>query len=217
MTLRAEFQKSYLTRYLILAAVCLFMAAWFAYDGLIGYPQQLVYAEAYDELRELEAAQRSQSWKKLTAERGWPADVPKKTAEEVRSDITGQYIWGTLNLLVGLPALWLLLRSRGAWVEATADGLRTSWGQTLRYADVQQLDKRRWQRKGIAKATYAPAGEGTKVFVFDDFKFEREPLGKMLRDLEQVLAPEQIVGGPPEAPPASPEEPSDAADAPAKK
>ena len=33
----------------------------------------------------------------------------------------------------------------------------------------------------------------------DDFKFDREPLGKMLRDLESQLRPEQIVGGPAES------------------
>jgi hypothetical protein len=203
MSNRAEFQKSYLTRYLILAAVCLFMAAWFAYDGFIGYPQQLQYAEAYDELRDMEAASRVERWKEVSSQRGWPSDIPKKTADEIRSDITGQYVWGGLNLLAGLPALLFFLRCRGSWVEATDDGLTTSWGQTMRYADVTQLDKRRWQRKGIAKATYTSSEQGTRVFVFDDFKFQREPLGKMLRDLEQVLAPEKIVGGPPESDPGS--------------
>ena len=204
MTVRAEFQKNYLMRYLILATVCLFMAAWFAYDGLIGYPQKIPYAEAYDELLELESAQRVEKWKAIAKQNNWPNDVPTKTAEEIRSDIIGQYFWGGLNLLAGLPALLLYFRARGSWVEATADGLKTSWGQQVRFADVTKLDKRRWQRKGIARATYrsadsnASSGGGERVFVFDDFKFQREPLGKLLRDLEAVLKPEQIVGGLPE-------------------
>ncbi|MEO8271198.1 MAG: hypothetical protein ABI557_15860, partial [Aureliella sp.] len=116
------------------------------------------------------------------------------------SDIVGQYFWGGINLLVGLPALILWLRARGSWVESTESGLTTSWGQSLRFSDVKLLDKKRWQRKGIAKATYAPAEGGpSKKFVFDDFKYEREPLGQILRDLEKHLLPEQIVGGPPEA------------------
>lgn len=205
MTVRAEFQKNYLMRYLILAVVCLFMASWFAYDGLVGYPKKLQYAEAYDQLRELEAAPRVERWKALAEEKGWPSDTPTKTAEEIRSDITGQYFWGGLNLLAGLPALFFYFRSRGSWIEATEGGLQTSWGQKVRFADVTQLDKRKWRRKGIAKATYrsaepnTPADGGGRVFVFDDFKFQREPLGQMLRDLESELTPEQIVGGPPEA------------------
>ena len=205
MTIRAEFQKNYLMRYLILATVCLFMAAWFAYDGLIGYPQKVPYAEAYDELRELEAAERVDKWKAIAKQNDWPTVVPTKTAEEMRGELTGQYVWGGLNLLAGLPALFLYFRSRGSWVEATPDGLKTSWGQQVRFADVTKLDKRRWQRKGIARATYRPtqanstSGGAERVFVFDDFKFQREPLGQMLRDLEAVLEPAQIVGGPPEA------------------
>lgn len=219
MTVRAEFQKNYLTRYLILSGVCLFMAAWFAYDGLVGYPQQMVYAEAYDPLREMEAAERAERWQAVTAENNWPRDVPKKTAEEIGSDITGQYVWAILNLMIGLPVLILFFRARGSWVEATPEGLTTSWGQTVRFADVTRLDKRRWQRKGIAKALYnetgavpsgvgssgtGPSGGGKRVFTFDDFKFQREPLGVMLRDLEASLQPEQIVGGPPEEPPPPP-------------
>ncbi len=198
--MRANFQKNYLMRYLALATVCLLMAAWFGYDGLVGYPAQLPAAEAYDELRDLDSAKRAEQWKQIATEKNLPKETPKKTAEQLRSDIVGQYFWGGINLLVGLPALFLWLRSRGSWVEATDDGLTTSWGQSLRFSDVTLLDKRKWQRKGIAKATYSPAGGGQpELFVFDDFKFEREPLGQMLRNLEERLLPEQIVGGPAEA------------------
>ncbi len=198
--MRANFQKSYLMRYLALAGVCLLMAAWFGYDGLVGYPAQLPAAEAYDQLRELDSAERAERWKQVATEKNLPRQTPKKTAEQLRSDIVGQYFWGGINLLVGLPALFLWLRSRGAWVESTEDGLTTSWGQTVRFRDVTLLDKKKWQRKGIAKATYTAAEGATPgVFIFDDFKFEREPLGHMLRDLEKQLRPEQIIGGPAEA------------------
>ena len=198
--MRANFQKNYLMRYAALATVCLLMAAWFGYDGLVGYPAQLPAAAAFDQIKELDAAKRNERWKQITTDKNLPKETPKKTAEQLRSDIVGQYFWGGLNLLVGLPALILWLRSRGAWVESSDGGLTTSWGQTLQFSQVTLLDKKKWQRKGIAKATYSPGGGGqSKLFVFDDFKFEREPLGQMLRDLEQHLLPEQIVGGPPEA------------------
>jgi hypothetical protein len=62
-----------------------------------------------------------------------------------------------------------------------------------------KLDKKKWETKGIAKATYRD-NSLTRVFVFDDFKFDREPLGDMLRSLEKKISRDQIVGGPPEAP-----------------
>jgi hypothetical protein len=196
---RANFQKSYLTRYALLAGVCLFMAAWFGYDGLIGYPAKLKMARAYDEIRELESEERIEQWKEISSSHGWPAKIPEKKAEEIEGDIVGQYFWAGLNLLVGIPALILLLRSRNSWVEATENGLTTSWGQSMNFDAVTQLNKRKWAAKGIAKATYLDAGQ-SRTFVFDDFKFEREPLGKMLRALEAKLDANQITGGPPERP-----------------
>ncbi len=200
MALRANFQKNYGMRYLLLAGGCLFAASWFAYDGFIGYPSKLKYASRYDELAKLDGAEKQAEWKRITAENDWPSSPPEKTAEEIEDDIFGQYIWATLSLIVGAPALLFYMRTRGTWVEATDTGLTTSWGQTLDFDKVTQLDKKRWASKGIAKAWYQEQG-APRRFVFDDFKYEREPLGMMLRDLEKHLKPEQIVGGPPEKPP----------------
>jgi hypothetical protein len=83
-------------------------------------------------------------------------------------------------------------------VEGDGEGLNTSWGQKMRYADVTRLNKLKWARKGIARAEYTTDGK-PQVFVFDDFKFERQPLGQLLRQLEALLKPGQIVGGPSEA------------------
>ncbi|QDV24018.1 hypothetical protein [Aureliella helgolandensis] len=196
--MRANFQNNYLMRYAVLSGVCLFLGLWFAYDGFIGYPKNLVVAEKYEELADLPDRESEERWQQITQEMGWSSEHPKKSADEIRSDILGQYFWAALNFVVAVPALILLIRARGSWVESTATGLTTSWGQSMDYANVQQLSKHRWAKKGIAKATYTDAGQ-TKVFVFDDFKFEREPLDKMVLELESHLKPEQIVGGPPES------------------
>ena len=197
MAVRANFQKNYGMRYLMLAGGCLFASAWFAYDGLIGYPRKLEFARRYDELADLESMEKQVEWKRITQENQWPSSPPDKTAEEISDDIFGQYVWATLSLLVGIPAFVYYLRTRGTWIERTANGLRTSWGEELDYAAVSKLDKKKWASKGIAKAWYDANGVQRR-FVFDDFKYEREPLGIMLRDLERTLAPSQIVGGPPE-------------------
>lgn len=197
MSERANFQKNYLLRYAALATFCLLLSLWFAYDGLIGYPKKLPMAAAYDEIRDLETEERIARWKQLAADNDWPSSAPEKTAEDIEDDIIGQYFWAAINLAIGLPALVLFLRSRNSWVESTESGLTTSWGQTVDFTAVTQLDKKRWANKGIAKASYQEQGQ-TKVFVFDDFKFEREPLGKMLRSLEDILEREKIVGGPTE-------------------
>lgn len=192
--LRANFQSGYLTRYTILAVVCLGMCAWFAYDGFVAYPAKLVVAKAFDEIADLPGKEIEERWNEITTEKGWKDRRPEKRAEEIQSDITEQYFWAAITFALGIPALVLLFRSRGSWVERTETGLKTSWGQTLEFAKVEALNKRRWEKKGIAKASYKE-GDSTRYFTFDDFKFDREPLGKILRDLESMLTDEQVTGG----------------------
>jgi hypothetical protein len=193
---RANFQRSYLWRYLIMACVGFFMALWFAFDGLVSYPKKLEYAEAYEQLqKDVQGdAERARKWQEFAESRSWPREVPNKSADQIRSDIQGQYLFGAISLLLGIPALYFYLKSRSQWVEETDDGLVTSWGQQVRFSDVTLLNKKKWDAKGIARVNYSSNGKkGT--FVFDDFKFERKPLGQILRKLENVLQPEQIVGG----------------------
>lgn len=195
--MRANFQKNYLTRYAILSGVCLLLAAWFGYDAVIGYPSKMPATRAYDEIRDLDAESRIEQWKTLTKENNWDTDPPDKTEEELSGSIKEQYFLAVLSLIGGLIGLTFYFRCKGTYVEPTAGGLATSWGQSMQFADVTQLNKRRWKKKGIAYATYTENGQ-SKKFTFDDFKFEREPLGKMLMELESVLDREKIVGGPTE-------------------
>lgn len=198
MTTRANFQKNYLMRYAIVSGACSVFALWFAYDGFIGYPSKLPVAEAFDELRSIEDDERRiNEWQEVAEQRGFPKDIPTKTAEEIHSDITGQYFFGALNLCIAIPLGILWLRARGSWVESTEQGLASSWGQSVNFSNVTKLDKKRWAKKGIATAHYSEDGV-EKKFVFDDFKYEREPLGQILRTLESVLEREQIVNGPTE-------------------
>jgi hypothetical protein len=173
-----------------------FMSAWFFFDGLVTYPKNLMYAEAFEEIQSevTNEVERVKRWRSLAETQGWPQSVPDKSAATIRNDISGQYIFGVLSFLLGAPALYFYLRSRHQWVESSSDGLTTSWGQTVRFSDVTQLNKKKWDAKGIARAHYNEAGQ-QRTFVFDDFKFERQPLGQILRQLESVLQPEMIVGG----------------------
>lgn len=175
------------------------MALWFAYDGLVTYPKRLEYLVEFEKLKAevQEPAELQNRWIALAESRDWPTERPDKddkNSEQIRADIQGQYFFGALSLLLGLPALYFYLKSRSQWVEATEGGLTTSWGQQVRFSDVTQLNKKKWDNKGIARAYYNEGGK-QRTFVFDDFKFERKPLGGILRNLEDALKPEQIVGG----------------------
>ncbi len=193
MTIQAEFQTNYLYRYLIMALVCLGGAAWFGYDGFIGYPAKLPAAEAYEELTKIEdPVKRETDWTRLVEQNGW--ETPSKTSEKIRAEIQGQFVYMVVGLLAGIPAVLYFFSCRGSWIESTEAGLTTSWGQDVDFEKVTELDKRKWAKKGIAKAHYDDNGQ-KKVFVFDDFKYQRDELGEILRSLESMLDRELITGG----------------------
>lgn len=199
MTLRANFQHGYLWRYLAMGGIVFFMAIWFAFDGLIGYPREQQRSAAYEQLTNevIDAKDLTAKWRELARSKGWSVDTPKEKAADFDSKIKGQYVFGGLCFVMSIPFIVNYFRSKNRWIEETQDGLITSWGQSFKFSEVIQLNKKRWADKGIARAYYKQAG-ADRCFVFDDFKYDRQPLGEMLRQLEAVLKPEQIVGGPPE-------------------
>lgn len=192
MGLRANFDRSYLWRYWVIILMGLGSAGWFFYDATIGYPKKAKIAQAWEGLADLESGPRSERWRALAAEKGWPQDVPVKPSKEIEESIRFQYIYGAVATLVGAGMLGYLLIARNSWVEATATGLTTSWGQSVDFSTVTKLNKRRWKDKGIARIDYLENGK-KRQFVFDDFKYERSAIGQLLQQLESQLPAEKII------------------------
>jgi hypothetical protein len=192
MGLRANFDRSYLWRYWVIILMALGSGAWFFYDATIGYPKKVKIAKAWEELDQLESGPRAERWRELAAEKGWPQEVPVKPSAEIEESIRFQYIYGSVASVVGALMLVYLLIARNAWVEETDTGLTTSWGQQVDFSTVTRLNKRRWADKGIARADYVENGR-KRQFVFDDFKYERTAIGKLLERLENQLPADQVI------------------------
>ena len=92
---------------------------------------------------------------------------------------------------------WL---ARGSWVSGDEKQLTTSWGPEFSYDQITEIDKTKWERKGITRIHYQN-GDRSTTFAFDDFKFLREPMGQILRSIENTLKDDQIRGGDREADP----------------
>lgn len=199
MKLRANFTGSYLRRYLWMAGLGLAWSAWCAYDGFVAYPFKLEVAKEYAQLqKKVNRKDVAKAWQEICREKGWPDDIPR-TVEEMELALQQQFFMGAIGLMIAFPAIFFYVRNRNSWVELTEKGVVTSWGAALNFSEVERLDKTKWAKSGIAKAEYFD-GQRPRKFVFDDFKYEREPIGQMLRKLEAMLTPDQIVGGPPEPP-----------------
>lgn len=214
-TVRAERDAKYYRRFWIMAIATFGYGLYFLYDGLIGYPAKIEEQnlkieklEAFDTFikREQEGEKNiTEKWTAFAKEKGWPITRPEDFTEEERShmltqgSINGQFFFAGL---CGLIAAWLLIyiaRSRGRWIEGDGKSITSSWGQTVPFDQVTQLDKKKWKNKGIAKVQYTDSSK-KKTFVIDDFKFLREPTGDILRQLEGSIDHGKIVNGKPEPP-----------------
>jgi hypothetical protein len=219
MPIRADNEPRFSRRFLLMGIVAIGFGLWSLYDGMVKYPAQRVrgYEEfkvdykslfedsqvkgmSVDQFERSADNERRLEWAKYMHERGIKS-IP---------EIFTQYIQAGVASLVGLFLLSIPIRSRGRWIEADESGITSSWGQSFQYDQVEQLNKRRWRDKGIAKVTYVDGGR-RQQFVIDDFKFKREPMDQILFELEQHIEIERITGGSPEPLPGEyVESPSDA-------
>jgi hypothetical protein len=177
MTIRANSDRRFFLRFLLIGLVVAGFGLYCVYDGAIGYPLQRERALRYEEF-ELEG--RLGEWGAFAREQGWM-----------------QYIMAGV---CGALALWffsIVLRNRNRWIEASPSGVTSSWGQRFDWADVISVDKKQWKKKGIAKIHYQE-GDRRRRFIIDDFKFLRKPTGKILQMLETRVGHDKITGGHPE-------------------
>jgi hypothetical protein len=206
MAIRATASKNYLMRLGLVGLFCLAGAVWFSYDGFVTYPARrargLEYVKFMEERQDMEELARDEAWKKFAADQGWPIENPldEDTGKPLKQyDINGQYIYAGVAGLAALGFLSRLGYMLGRWVDSNDEGLRNKAGQQARYADITQLDKKRWQSKGIAYVHYQSEGGAGRIRL-DDFYYDRAPTRAILRQVEAHIDPAKIANGKPEPP-----------------
>ncbi|MGB7343870.1 MAG: hypothetical protein WBD20_06640 [Pirellulaceae bacterium] len=209
--IRAPFDPKYFRRFLWVSLVCFASSLWFLYDAKVKYPANGKIAVAYeamktefdkanpdeavDDLMPLSQTKWLRAWEATAKQNNWPIQPPAKTAKEIAEDIGKQYFMMVLCGLVGVPCLIKWWRARGTWVEGDEEIIRSSRGQELRIANIVKIDKRKWEEKGIAKIQYRTDDDRKRTFVMDDFKYQREPMAKIMAFAEAGLASEEEAAG----------------------
>jgi hypothetical protein len=207
MTIRADADLKFIRRYLIIALGGLGFMLWGVWDGFYAYPkkhkQALTYeklletvkeqAETNDWKEEVVSQEIDKRWNALVAENKWSLAKPKPS-KEIIGDIWFSHFVAVLGLIL---AVWMIVKyakTRGSWMQADEHGISTSWGKSLDFKQMTRLNKRRWEKKGIAKIYYGEGG--SQLMVLDDFKYLREPMGEIMKLVEMHLKPDQIDSGP---------------------
>lgn len=169
------------TRYLM-AIVFIAMGAWFGYDGFVRWPG---WNQMYDKLE----AQRQ-----VALDRG-----DRQAAEQLRVE-QGKYekhneasLMLQKVLCFALPPLGLILlaralrNSRGEYrLEGTT--LHVPGHPPVPFENITQIDRRRWDRKGIAYIHY-DLGDGRQGRLrLDDFHYERPPTDAIFDRIQKYVA-----------------------------
>ncbi len=204
MTIRANYDPKFFRRFLWIGLGCIAFTGWCFYDALLKYPHELeratVYWQSSAGSMELTGMDREE-WRTAVREKGWSSVEPPDKPEELHHKIQSQYMYATVCSVIGMVCLLKWLLAKGSWVEADQKELKSNFGPTFQFDQIKNIDKAKWEKKGITKIHYEVGGK-TKSFAFDDFKYSREPMGKILRMIEGTLTDEQITGGPRESEPA---------------
>lgn len=212
MTIRADVSRGYLMRLGLVGLFCAFGGAWFLYDGLVGYPawreQGFAYQEFMEENADLEELERENKWKEIAREKGWrerPLDEEKNIPISVEA-INEQFYYSGAAGLAGIGFLSRFAFMFRRWIECDENHLRDKSGRETTYANITELNKKKWQNKGIAFVSYK-TDAGTDRIRIDDFYFQRDPTRQILRKVEANIDPALITNGkpePPEVPAAAP-------------
>jgi hypothetical protein len=136
---------------------------WFAYDGWVGYPKHNARVDA-GEIRE---------------------------TKHTDTDIRLQRILGVALPVAGVLFLcWALYNSRGAY-RLSGDTLHVPGHPPIPLDQIEELDKAKWDKKGIAYVNYRPSDAPNMSSArLDDFVYQQAPTDRIVERIEKHLNPE---------------------------
>jgi len=186
--------KEWKRRILLMALFAAGAGCWFLYDGAIGYPKNNVRAEVYLPLKEKyedDPRELKKQWAEIVREKGWHPSEPKKIYGE--GDIMVQYIIAVVCFLLAVGVVGNFFWSLPRGLRLEGDELILPSGKVIDIHTIRHIDKRPWERKGIAKGRYESAAGRQRWFKLDDYKYVGT--AEILEVIEQKLQPKDVDGG----------------------
>jgi len=166
----AKVSVSWAVRMLIAGAAFVGFGCWSLYDGKIKYPKVEQTFQQYHE------AGRSEEWVAFAGEKGWKKEWkknPQTGQTQIYSewDIRTQFIMAAICLPIGFFTLTRLILTLPRTLRADEEALHGTDGRRIPYRDMVDIDKRKWDRKGIAVVRYEIDGRRGKAKI-DDWIFK---------------------------------------------
>ena len=170
------------TRYLI-AAMCIGWGLYSIYDGFVKYPRDNEAAIQ----KEVERVEEASGQTVTPAQR---ADIASKTTlPHPGWDVPFNQWAGMILPPLGIALLaWALYNSRGEYRLAD-EVLHVPGHPPIPLDNIRKVDKRLWERKGIAYVEYeVPGSAERRQFKLDDFVYERQPTDAIFERIEKHVS-----------------------------
>lgn len=173
MAVEARMNPTWRNKWLLLAGFLMFFAVWSVYDALVAYP---AHNQRVAKFQEFDDTGRLSEWPDYAKSQGWSDEDPG----EPMSEGSIQTQWVQMGICIALAALVLgrVFQVSRTKLAAEDDALVGPSGQRVGYDQITEIDKTRWDSKGIAVVHYGADG-GKRKLKLDDWVY---------RDADQVLA-----------------------------
>jgi len=119
----------------------------------------------------------------------WPRHNAEARARGIKEphpgfDVPLNQLLGIVLPLAGLALLGHMYRRSRGHYELSGTVVSVPGHRSVPLESIIRIDKRRWERKGIAEIEY-DNGDGPRSFVLDDFYYERKPTDQILARIEE--------------------------------
>ena len=169
----------------IMAALLVAGGLWFAYDGYKAWPAH--NAHVADIERQIADAQQAGDEDKATALK---VELSKLRKPYSGNDIFLQRLLAWTLPPAGLALLaWTLYNSRGQY-RLSGTTLHVPGHPPVALDEITRIDKRLWDRKGIAYLDYTTAADNRSGRIrLDDFVYDRKPTDAIFARVEAHVTP----------------------------
>jgi hypothetical protein len=168
-------------RYLMAVAVVV-MGFWFAYDGFVKWPQMNAdYDALVEHYRNNPESTKDKSFKAAVEER-------QLVRHNAMAILFQKFLAFSLPLAGIALVIWMRYNSRG---EYRFDGttLSVPGHPPINVADISAIDRKLWDRKGIAYIEYATPTGGVGRAKLDDFVYDRPPTDAIVKQVCDLADP----------------------------
>ena len=162
MAVEARMNPTWRNKWLLLAGFLVFFAAWSVYDALVAYPAHNQRVAKFQELKE---TSRLSEWPEHARSQGWSDEDPGEPMSE--GSIQTQWVQMGICLALAAMVLGRVIYVGRTRLAADDQGLVGPSGERVPYDQIREIDKTRWDSKGIAVVHYGGDGARRKLKLDD--------------------------------------------------